>query len=244
MYSQNIRRLSSNSRRLVLILLSALLLLSKDARAGAPKNTSPPDRLAVLDAIIKDAIHDGEVPGAVLLIGHSGQVVYRKAFGSRSVEPRHEPMTLDTVFDLASLTKVVATTIAVMQLVEKGEIRTNDPVAKYVPEFAQNGKEDITVRQLLTHFSGLREDLDLSSPWQGRDTALQMAYAQQPIYAPGARFLYSDVNFIVLGALVERVQHALVRCTYIYRRARALVVRERIDVDPQLRVAITQQALE
>lgn len=204
-YSQNIRRRNSNSRWPALILLSALLLLSKDAPAGTPKNASPPDRLAVLDTIVKDAIQSGEIPGAVLLIGHSGQVVYRKAFGNRSVEPRREPVTVDTVFDLASLTKVVATTIAVMQLVEKGKIRTNDPVAKYVPEFAQNGKEDITVRQLLTHFSGLREDLDLSSPWQGRDTALQMAYAQQPVYAPGSRFLYSDVNFIVLGALVERV---------------------------------------
>src|SRR5262249_38726228 len=154
-----------------------------------------------LDAIVTNAIHDGQMPGAVLLVGHRGQIVYRKAFGERSLEPHREAMTVDTIFDLASLTKVVATTVAVMQLVEKGAIRTNDPVAKYIPEFAQNGKEDITIRQLLTHFSGLQEDLDHSSPWQGRDTALQMAYSQQPIYTPGTRFLYSDINFIVLGAL-------------------------------------------
>jgi len=141
----------------------------------------------------------------VLLVWHDGQVVYRKAFGNRSVEPRREAMTADTVFDIASLTKVVATTVAVMQLVEKGDIRVNEPVAKYLPEFAQNGKEDVTIRQLLTHFSGLPEDLDLTQPWQGRDTALQMAYAEKLVDPPGSRFLYSDVNFIVLGSLVERV---------------------------------------
>ncbi len=90
------------------------------------------------------------------MVGHDGAVVYRKAYGSRALEPQREPMTLDTVFDLASLTKVVATTTAVMQLVEQGKVRMNDTVAKYLPEFAQNGKEDITVRQLLTHYSGLR----------------------------------------------------------------------------------------
>ncbi len=139
------------------------------------------------------------------MVWHDGQVVYRKAFGNRSLEPRREAMTVDTVFDIASLTKVVATTVAVMQLVEKGDIRVNEPVAKYLPEFAQNGKEDVTIRQLLTHFSGLPEDLDLTQPWQGRDTALQMAYAEKPMDPPGSRFLYSDVNFIVLGALVEKV---------------------------------------
>ena len=132
-------------------------------------------------------------------------MIYRKAFGERSLEPRREPMTVDTIFDLASLTKVVATTTAVMQLVERGQIRLNEPVAKYLPEFAENGKEEITIRELLTHYSGLSEDLDLSSPWQGRETALRMAFAEKPISAPGSRFLYSDVNFIVLGEVVERV---------------------------------------
>ncbi len=114
-------------------------------------------------------------------------------------------MTADTIFDIASLTKVVATTTAVMQLVQKGEVRVNDPVAKYIPEFAANGKDDITVRNLLTHFSGLREDFDLDPPWQGRDAGLRLAFAEKPVYPPGSRFLYSDTNFIALGALVERV---------------------------------------
>jgi uncharacterized protein YbbC (DUF1343 family)/CubicO group peptidase (beta-lactamase class C family) len=166
---------------------------------------SVPNRFAVLDEIIHDAIHDQQIPGAVLLVWHNDQVVYRKALGSRSLEPRHEPMTLDTIFDVASMTKVIATTVAILQLAEKGQLRVNDPVAKYIPEFGQNGKDEITIRELLTHFSGLREDIDLLPPWEGKETALRMAYAETPEYAPGSRFLYSDTNFIVLGALVEQV---------------------------------------
>jgi uncharacterized protein YbbC (DUF1343 family)/CubicO group peptidase (beta-lactamase class C family) len=174
------------------------------ASAATAKVSSAPN-LAVLDSIVLDAIHDREIPGAVLLVGHNGQVVYRKAFGNRALEPRREPMTVDTIFDIASLTKVVATTTAVMQLVQKGEVRVNDPVAKYIPEFAENGKDDITVRNLLTHFSGLREDVDLDPPWQGRDAGFRLAFAEKPVHPPGSRFLYSDTNFITLGALVERV---------------------------------------
>ena len=148
---------------------------------AAPLKPSGRPKLAVLDAIVLDAIHDHQTPGAVLLVGHNGQVIYRKAFGNRALEPRREPMTADTIFDLASLTKVIATTTAVMQLVQKGEVRLNDPVAKYIPEFAQNGKDDVTVRNLLTHYSGLRGDFDLDPPWQGRDAALRLAYAETPV---------------------------------------------------------------
>jgi len=123
-----------------------------------------PQQLPLLDGIISLAIENHEVPGATLIVGHDGQVIYRKAFGQRSLEPARAAMTVDTVFDLASLTKVVATTTAVMQLVEQGKIRLNDPVAKYIPEFAQNGKADIAIRDLLTHYSGLPPDLDLSHP--------------------------------------------------------------------------------
>jgi uncharacterized protein YbbC (DUF1343 family)/CubicO group peptidase (beta-lactamase class C family) len=158
-----------------------------------------------VDSVIQEAIADGSIPGAVLLVGHNGEVVYRKAYGDRALEPKREPMTLDTVFDIASLTKVVATTTAVMQLVEQGKVRINDPVEKYLPEFAQNGKDDITVRQLLTHYSGLEPDLDLKTPWEGKDTAYRMAFAETPQVPPGSEFIYSDINFIVLGALVEKV---------------------------------------
>src|ERR1700736_1655751 len=168
-----------------------------------PKRTSPPSWLAVLDPIIEQAIHDGNIPGAVLLVGHDGHVIYRKAYGARALEPRHEAMTVDTIFDLASLTKVIATTTAMMQLVERGKVRLNDPVAKYLPEFAQNGKEDITVRQLLTHYSGLEPDLDLKTPWEGKETGFRMAFAGRPQDPPGPEFTYRDINFITRGALVE-----------------------------------------
>jgi len=172
--------------------------------AVSPKLPAAP-RLGVLDSIVQEAIGDGQIPGAVVLVWHNGGVIYRKAFGHRSLEPRREAMTVDTIFDLASLTKVVATTTAVMQLVERGKIRLNDPVAKYIAEFAQNDKEDITVRELLTHFSGLPEDLDQKQPWEGREATLRMVYETKPIFPPGARFLYSDINFITLGALAEKV---------------------------------------
>jgi len=183
----------------VLALLVVPTSAAKAAKAGSYA------RLAVIDTIIKQAIDSGQIPGAVVLVGHRGRVVYRKAFGYRALEPRRERMTVDTIFDLASLTKVVATTTAVMQLVERGEVRPNDPVAKYLPEFAQNGKEDITVRELLTHYSGLEPDLDLKTAWQGKATAYAMALAEKPQDPPGAQFVYSDINFITLGALVEEV---------------------------------------
>jgi CubicO group peptidase (beta-lactamase class C family) len=108
------------------------------------------------------------------------------------------------VFDCASLTKVVVTATAIMQLWEQGKLRMNDPVAKYLPEFGQNGKQDITIRQLLVHYSGLAPDLDLAKKWEGKETAYRMAFEAPPERAPGAAFVYSDINFVVLGALVER----------------------------------------
>jgi uncharacterized protein YbbC (DUF1343 family)/CubicO group peptidase (beta-lactamase class C family) len=192
-----------------------LVLLAVTATAAVPHTVGPPStaavadaspvRLAAVDAIIQQAIADGNIPGAVLIVGHNGKVIYRKAYGSRALEPKREPMTLDTVFDLASLTKVIATTTAVMQLVEQGKVRLNDPVAKYVPDFAQNGKDDVTVRQLLTHYSGLAPDIDLKTPWEGKDTAYRMSFAETLQNPPGSAFVYSDTNFIVLGALVEKV---------------------------------------
>ncbi|MFZ0799940.1 MAG: serine hydrolase [Terriglobales bacterium] len=182
-------------------LLLFVLLFS----AAALSQTSLNSRLAVLDSIVNDAIAQQQIPGAVLIVGHDGQVVYRKAYGSRALEPRREAMTLDTVFDCASLTKVIATTTALMQLWEQGKFRMNDPVAKYLPEFGQNGKQDITIRQLLVHYSGLPEGLELGKKWEGKDTGYRMAFEVTPDRAPGSAFVYSDINFVVLGALVERL---------------------------------------
>jgi uncharacterized protein YbbC (DUF1343 family)/CubicO group peptidase (beta-lactamase class C family) len=174
---------------------------------GATVFAQPPldARLAVLDPIITDAIAQQQIPGAVVVVGHDGQIVYRKAYGSRAIVPRREPMSLNTIFDCASLTKVVVTTTALMQLWEQGKFRTTDPVAKYLPEFAQNGKQDITIRQLLVHYSGLPRDLDLAKKWEGKETAYRMAFEVMPEEPLGSGFVYSDVNFIVLGALLERL---------------------------------------
>jgi uncharacterized protein YbbC (DUF1343 family)/CubicO group peptidase (beta-lactamase class C family) len=191
----------SSVKRPATILLVCALLYSALAFAQAPRAS----RLSVLDSIINDAIRQGQIPGAVLIVGHDGHVIFRKAYGSRATQPRREVMTLTTVFDCASLTKVVATTIAVMQLWERGKFRMGDPVAKYIPEFAQNGKQDITIRQLLIHYSGLAPDLDLTKPFAGKDAAYRMAFEETPERAPGSRFVYSDINFEVLGALVERL---------------------------------------
>jgi uncharacterized protein YbbC (DUF1343 family)/CubicO group peptidase (beta-lactamase class C family) len=182
-----------------------LLLFALLFSAAAFSETSLDSRLAVLDPVINDAITQQQIPGAVLIVGHDGQVVYRKAFGSRAIEPRRETMTLDTIFDCASMTKVLATTPAIMQLWEQGKFRMNDPVAKYLPEFGQNGKQDITIRQLLVHYSGLAPDLDLTKSWEGKETAYRMVFEGAPERAPGAAFAYSDINFEVLGALLERL---------------------------------------
>jgi uncharacterized protein YbbC (DUF1343 family) len=158
-----------------------------------------------VDRIIQDAIDHGNTPGAVVLIGRNGRVVHRRAFGSRSIVPVREPMTVGTIFDLASLTKCIATTTAVMQLFETGRIRLNDPVKAYLPEFSQNGKGQVTVRELMTHTSGLAPDLDLKQPWNGRDTAFKMAMEAKLDNPPGTRFVYSDINFETLGFIVEKV---------------------------------------
>ena len=189
------------TKNLLLFALPLTLLFSTVVFSETPLDA----RLVVLDPILNDAIAQQQIPGAVLIVGHDGHVVYRKAYGYRALQPRQETMTLDTVFDCASLTKVIATTTAVMQLWEQGKFRMSDPVAKYLPEFGQNGKPEITIRQLLIHYSGLAPDLDLTKPWEGKETAYEMAFAATPEWAPGSVFAYSDINFEMLGALVERL---------------------------------------
>ena len=168
------------------------------------KAQAPFSGAAAVDQQMERAVQDGLIPGGVVLIGHNGQVVYQKAYGSRALIPHREPMTLDTIFDAASLTKVIATTPAIMRLFEQGQIRLNDPVTKYLPEF-QGGHSDITIRNLMTHFSGLRPDLDLKPAWSGYETGIQRALIDKPTAPPGAHFVYSDINFILLAEIVHRL---------------------------------------
>ncbi len=159
---------------------------------------------AALDAATAQAIRDGLIPGAVIIIGHDGKIVHRKAYGARALVPARETATLDTIYDVASLTKVVATTPAIMKLYEQGKIKIDDPVTKYLPEF-QGGKSNITIRNLLTHYSGLRPDLDIDPPWSGYETGIRKALIDKPAGPPGVSFVYSDINFELLGEVVRRV---------------------------------------
>lgn len=159
---------------------------------------------ATMDATVEEAIRAGEIPGAVLIVGHKGRIVFQKAYGDRALVPQREPMSLDTIFDVASLTKVVSTTSAIAKLVEDGKIRLSERVTQYLPEF-QGGKSDITVRNLLTHFSGMRPDVDLEPVWSGYETGIRLAVNDRPTGLPNARFVYSDINFLLLGEIVHRV---------------------------------------
>jgi uncharacterized protein YbbC (DUF1343 family)/CubicO group peptidase (beta-lactamase class C family) len=163
------------------------------------------ERLAQMDEVIAASIAKKELPGAVVLVARHGRVAWRKAYGARAVEPQREPMTLDTIFDLASLTKIVATATSVMILVEQGKVRLADPVVQFIPEMKGNGRDAITIEQLLTHTAGFAPDFDLRERWTGYDQAIKHLYREPLRNQPGARFVYSDINYIALGEVVHRV---------------------------------------
>jgi uncharacterized protein YbbC (DUF1343 family)/CubicO group peptidase (beta-lactamase class C family) len=179
------------------------------ALAAAPPSAAgmSADRLSRIDAVVAESIAKKECPGAVVVVGRHGKIVFRKAYGNRAVVPAVEPMTLDTVFDLASLTKVVATTTSVMALVESGKIRLQDRVAKFIPEFVSGGgaRDQVTIEHLLTHRAGLAPDDPMALYTGTPKEIFERKYGQPLVAAPGSRFLYSDVGFEVLGELVRRV---------------------------------------
>ena len=177
------------------------------ARDGMRQVAAPPfraDKLQAIHAALTNDIASGKLPGAVVRIERHGRV-HEEAAGLRAVQPREEPMTADTVFDAASLTKVLATTPALMLLVERGRVDVEAPVDRLLPGFAANGKEAITVRHLLTHTSGLRPGLGGGGAWRGWEGAVAAAMREAPLHPPGTRFVYSDINFILLGEVVRRV---------------------------------------
>ncbi|WNG93630.1 serine hydrolase [Mycobacterium sp. ITM-2016-00318] len=185
-----------------------------------PVEPSPYDFGAV-STLIDDAIAANELPGAVVQIGHGGKVVFRKAYGQRKLDGEPglnaapapaEPMTEDTIFDIASLTKPLATAPAVMQLFEQGRLQFDDPVQKYLPDFNPSNdplRAEVTLRMLLTHTSGLPGDVDIRDPWGleqiDRAEGFRRALTTPLESPPGAGVNYSDINFILLGLLVERL---------------------------------------
>lgn len=188
------------TRRVVMVLAAAMAWMAGPLWAGTPNDA---DFSAITSAAMGE-ISAGNIPGAVILIGSRDKELYRGVFGRRALGKMPEPMAADTIFDLASLTKVVATTTAIMQLAEAGKIDIAAPVSRYWPEFAQVG-DAITISDLLTHHSGLPADIDLSQPWAGYETAMAMILAQRPRAHPRTAYLYSDINFEILGEIVRRV---------------------------------------
>jgi len=188
-------------RRLSIAALAALLSACTTMRS---KGTFDTARLREIDRTIETAIAEHKLPGGVFHL-ERGDSVYEKAYGNRALVPAVEPMTIDTIFDAASLTKVVATTPSIWLLIQRGKIEIDAPVSRYIPEFRGGWRDEVTIRHLLTHTSGLRPDLDLSPPWSGYDTAIRMAIAEEPRQRPGYTFRYSDINFELLGEIVKRV---------------------------------------
>jgi CubicO group peptidase (beta-lactamase class C family) len=191
------------------------------ARATQAPDAAPIADFATVSKLMNDAIAARRLPGGVVVIGHGGRIVFHQAFGSRKLAGEQgldgspapaEPMTEDTIFDMASLTKCLATATAVMQLYEQGKVAFDDPVQKYLPDFNTANdpqRAQVTVRMLLTHTSGEAEDVNLQDPW-GLDRAdktqgIHRALTTPLQSGPGEVFRYSDINFILLGALIEKV---------------------------------------
>ena len=164
-----------------------------------------------IDDAILAAIETGKTPGGVLWLESDGQS-YAKAYGNLALEPAIEKARLDGIYDSASLTKVIATTPAIMLLLERGRLHLDAPVSQYLDDFDNGGKESITIRHLLTHTSGLRPGIShtievdgVSRSWTGYDTAVSLAKMERTQAAPGSKFIYSDINFILLSEIVERL---------------------------------------
>ncbi len=192
----------SKSRETIAVAILFVLFAAQTARAQTPDFTP-------IDGLVQKAIAAKQIPGAVVIIGNDGHIVFHKAYGNRSLEidhkPHIEPMTEDTIFDMASLTKPLATATVLMQLYDQHLFSFDDPVAKYIPAFAANGKQAVTIRQLATHYSGLPADLDRKESWSGKRDGFARADAVALQSAPGTIFRYSDVGYIVLQQLIEKL---------------------------------------
>ena len=194
---------------LVLAVPSLLTLWGPVALAQAQAASKQRYDFGSVSTLVNQAIAAKKLPGAVLLVNHDGKTVFEQAYGDRALEPVVEAMTENTIFDMASLTKCLVTATAVMQLYEEHKLQFDDPVTKYLPAFGVNGKQNVTIRELLTHYSGLPPDVELKDGWGlgAPDKAEGMRRAMESSLktTPGTHFEYSDINFITLGVLVERV---------------------------------------
>jgi uncharacterized protein YbbC (DUF1343 family)/CubicO group peptidase (beta-lactamase class C family) len=195
---------SSCALALLLTLAVQTLAISLPLAAPATVGMSA-KQLAHIDRAVTESIGRNQLPGAVVLVARRGRIVWRKAYGARAVQPQREAMTIDTIFDLASLTKVVATATSIMILVERGQLRLSDPASLYLPELKGESRERITIEQLLTHRAGYAPDFDLSEQWSGYDEAMKRLASESLRNPPDTRFVYSDIGYIALGEIIRRV---------------------------------------
>jgi uncharacterized protein YbbC (DUF1343 family)/CubicO group peptidase (beta-lactamase class C family) len=207
-------------------IVSLLIVFTRSEHAKAadrwPGETLPDrvgmdsERLSQIDAVVREAIEQRKCPGAVVLVSRFGRVVWWRPYGYRNLDENGdkssfapgisaEPMSRETVFDMASLTKVMATATSMMILIDSGEVSLNDRVTRFIPEFGQNGKDDVTVEQLLRHRSGFIADNPVDDYRDGPQRAFERIWQLRPVYAPNSKFLYTDVGYIVLGEIVRRV---------------------------------------
>jgi uncharacterized protein YbbC (DUF1343 family)/CubicO group peptidase (beta-lactamase class C family) len=197
------------NNRSYFLAFTLLLICSQFLRAQLPQSkpeqvSVSSSQLALMDNVIQGAINQKKLPGAVVLVGRKGKMIWDKSYGDRVVDPVREPMSVDTIFDLASLTKVVATATSIMILVERGKVRLDDPVSVYIPELKGEGRERLTIEELLIHKSGYAPDFDLREQWVGYDEAIKRLIKEPLRTPPGTRFVYSDINYIALGEVVHR----------------------------------------
>jgi uncharacterized protein YbbC (DUF1343 family) len=162
-------------------------------------------RLKVIEEVVQEGLSQSKMPGCVVVVGCRAGVVYQGAWGHRQTVPQQQPMELTTVFDLASLTKPIATATSIMLLIQQEKIRVDAPAATYWPEFAQQGKDGILIRHLLTHTAGLIADNSINDYTGTPDESMAKIAALKPVAAPGEQFIYSDVGFLVLGRIVQLV---------------------------------------
>ncbi|MBT5020840.1 MAG: beta-lactamase family protein [Planctomicrobium sp.] len=198
------QRLKQASRTLVLVAFCLIVSQHSFAQSRSAE-TVDSSRLTRIDRVVADGLRRGNMPGCVVRVGYQGEVIFEKAFGNRHVKPEKSPMTVDTVFDLASLTKPIATATSILKLSEEGLIDLDAPASKYLPEFNSHGKDKITIKQLLTHQGGLIPDNSLKDYLEGRETAFAKINDLTLRASPGEQFIYSDVGFIVLGELIETI---------------------------------------
>ena len=203
-------------RLLATVVLAATLARPASLRAGASVDAPPavaskvPEKAPAtwgdgIDRLVADALAQGKLPGCVVTVGRASGVVYHRAFGSRALLPAKEPMTEDTIFDLASLTKPIATATALMVLVDRGKLDLDERASRYLPEFASHGKAGVTLRQLLTHVSGLPAETPIGDYERGRAEAMRRIMALQLKATPGEGFTYSDIGYLVIEEVIRRV---------------------------------------